>query len=75
MLTAQSVPGALRAHHVVLAHLGLDVGHVEQPTTVTAEYPLLMAAVVVDQPPQLAALDDLADALDAQVAMLNRNAA
>jgi hypothetical protein len=34
-----------------------------------------MAAVVVDQPPQLAALDDLADALDAQVAMLNRNAA
>ena len=75
MLTAQSVPGALRAHGVVLAHLGLDLGRPEHTAAIHAEHPLLVATVVVDQAPQFVALDDLADALDAQVAMLNRNAA
>jgi hypothetical protein len=34
-----------------------------------------MATVVVDQPPQLVALDDLADSIDAQMVMLDRNVA
>jgi hypothetical protein len=59
---ANLAPGALRAHRVVLADLGLDIGHVEQPTAVTTEHPLLMATVVVDEAPQLAPRHDVADA-------------
>ena len=71
---ANLAPDALRAHRVVFAHLGLDLGRPEHARTIGAEHPLLVATAVVDQAPPLVALDDLADAFDAQAAMLDRNA-
>jgi hypothetical protein len=59
----------------VLTHLGLNLGRLEHTTTIDAKHPLLMAIVVVDQAPPLVPLGDLADALDAQAAMLDRNGA
>jgi hypothetical protein len=66
-------PGALRAHHVVLTHLGLDLVRLEHATAIGTEHPSLMATIVIDQAPPLVPLYDLADAF-AQAAMLDRKA-
>jgi hypothetical protein len=59
---------------VVLPHLGLDLSRPEHAATIGTEHPLLMTTMVVDQAPPLITLDDLADALDAQELMVDRNA-